>query len=71
MAKPTREQMYFPIIMPLNAKGQGPCTIPEAVEIKFCVWDQTAANFGDYDYLSDAIDEANRLNEEYEKLLQN
>lgn len=66
-----REQMYYVIVMPLNAEGNGPCSIPEAVELDYQVWDQTCTTFSSNKYLPDAIDDCNMRNAIHNKLLNN
>lgn len=62
-----REWMFFPIMMPLNADGDGPATIGEdATQITFEVWDQALETHASFDNLPDAINEAMRLNREYQ-----
>ena len=62
-----RNRFYFVIIMPLNVDGHGPASEErgEVRKITWEVWDQEMTSHGSYDYLPDAIDEAERLNEEY------
>jgi ADP-ribose pyrophosphatase YjhB (NUDIX family) len=58
-----RGWQYFPIMMPLTAKGDGPATIGhDATQIKFEVWDQALETYGSFEFLPDAINEAMRLN---------
>ena len=62
-----RHRMYFPIIMPINADGQGPVEIDEATEITFEVWDQVYCSHGSHKFLLDAVQQAEDLNREYHK----
>lgn len=57
--------MYFPILMPLTKDGNGPADIHEIDKITFQVWDRFCESYGEFDYLSDAIDKADELNAEY------
>lgn len=66
----TRERMYYVIVMPTSLDGtqapvnttEGPCILT------WEVWDQTCDTFGRFEYLADAIDQADALNLEYETL---
>jgi hypothetical protein len=71
MAKLAREQMYYVIVMPLNADGQGPASIEkgEARKLTWEVWDQAFMSYSSHDFLPDAIDDCNARNEEHERLL--
>lgn len=57
-----RLRMYFPIIMPLDENGDGPCEIQRAAKITFEVWDSYLVSFGSYDFLLDAVERAELLN---------
>ena len=61
-----REWFYYPIEMPLDADGNGPASHKEAVKIVYEVWDRCCDTFGSYEHLSDAINEAMRLNAQSE-----
>lgn len=63
MMKSIRDEFYFPIVMPINADGHGPVDISEAVKLTWEVWDQELTTHASFDYLADAIDKANELNE--------
>lgn len=52
---------YFPIIMPL-VNGKGPATDKECDQITFEVWDRFCGTCGVFDYLSDAVNHAIKLN---------
>lgn len=62
-----RARWYFPIIMPLDASGQGPASVEngEARKITWEVWDQVCDTFGSFDCMSDAIQKAEDLNREH------
>lgn len=62
-----RERFFFPIVMPLNARGQGPASVERGVARKLTweVWDQFGGSHGSFDYLPDAIDRADELNRKY------
>ena len=62
-----RNRYYYPILMPLNAEGQGPCSDIECTKITFEVWDQELTSHHSFDNLPDAIDMAEIMNEEYER----
>lgn len=62
-----RERMYYPIVMPLDADGNGPAS-EESGEIRkltWEVWDQYCDTFGSFTCLADAIQEAERLNKQH------
>ena len=60
-----REWYFFPIVMPLNAEGQGPARDGEIVStITWEVWNQDLESLSSHEFLADAVDEAIRLNEE-------
>lgn len=59
---PTREQYFYPIIMPLDKDGNGPAAYSDIEEIKYEVWDQTCTEHGRFEYMADAIDHANDMN---------
>jgi len=61
----SRNRWYFVIVMPLDKNGYGPSSDKACHKITWEVWDQVCDTFGSYDYLSDAIDRAEELNEEY------
>lgn len=55
---------YYPIPMPLDAKGKGPATIGvDAVTMTYEVWDQRFENHGSFTSLHEAVSEAVRLNQ--------
>lgn len=61
--KNVRQWFFFPIEMPINARGEGPATVGvDAVHISYEVWDQLLNTHSQHDNLSDAINEAMRLN---------
>lgn len=62
-----RERFFFPIVMPLNADGQGPASEErgEIRKLTWEVWDQFGGSHGSFDYLPDAIDRADELNRKY------
>lgn len=57
--------MYYPIVMPLDSEGRGPCSDDEIDKLTWEVWDQLCMSFGSHDYLVDAIAQAEQLNDEY------
>ena len=63
--KNSREWLYFPIVMPLTADGNGPARVgKDAAKLTWEVWDIFCETYGSFDYLLDAIDLAIRLNQE-------
>lgn len=62
LPKGCRNRFYFPIIMPLNKDGMGPCSNNEIVKIVWEVWGQDCSSYGSYEFLPDAIDKAEELN---------
>lgn len=62
LEKPSREKFYYPIVMPVDADGQGPADIKDAAKLTWEVWDQELTRHGSFDFLADAIDLANELN---------
>ncbi len=63
MMKSIRDEFYFPITMPLDERGHGPASIRDAVRLTWEVWDQELVSHASFDYLYQAIDRANELNE--------
>ncbi len=57
-----KQWFYFPIEMPLAPSGMGPATIEEATSITYEVWDQYCDTHGSFEFLSDAINHAIKLN---------
>ena len=54
---------YYPIEMPLTKDGRGPATIgKDAAKMTYQVWDQFCDSHGDFEFLSDAIRHAQKLN---------
>lgn len=62
-----RNRFYYPIVMPLNAEGQGPASDAECTKITFEVWDQELTSHHSFDNLPDAVDKAESMNEEWDK----
>lgn len=60
-----RMRMYYPIVIPVNKDGQGPCDLSEIAELTWEVWDQFLVSFGSYSYLQDAIIVTENLNYQY------
>lgn len=62
-----RQRFYFVIVMPLNHNGQGPITkgLMNVNRITWEVWTQELSSVASFEYLPDAIQECERLNEEY------
>ena len=62
-----RQWFYYPILMPINEEGQGPAVVgKDATKITFEVWDMALQTHSSHTNLPDAINEAIRLNKEYE-----
>ena len=60
-----REWPYKPMAMPVTKDGKGPVEIgPEAALILYVIVDSDYNLHGEYEYLSDAINEAMRLSKE-------
>ena len=54
-------------MMPINEEGQGPAVVgKDATKITFEVWDMALQTHSSHTNLPDAINEAIRLNKEYE-----
>lgn len=66
MTTDSRTWFYFPIVMPVNKDGQGPCELNEAAKLTWEVWDQELTSYASFDYLPDAINKAIELNEALE-----
>jgi len=60
-----RNRWYYVIVMPLDEDGNGPASDQECHKITWEVWDQVCETYGSFDYLPDAIDHAEKLNEEH------
>lgn len=60
-----RKRWYFVISVPYNADGQGPVSYSECNVVRYEVWDQCCDTFGSFDYLPDAINYCEDLNEVY------
>lgn len=57
-----RQWPFYPIEMPLTAKGDGPAKVGrDAVKITYEVWDRACKSHASCDNLPDAINEAIRL----------
>jgi hypothetical protein len=65
MIKKVREQFYFVIVIPVTKDNQGPCDLKEAEKLTWEVWTQELSSVASFDFLPDAIDECNKLNEEH------
>lgn len=63
--KNPRLRMYYPIVMPVNSQGQGPCPYDEIKILTWEVWDQLCMSYGSHEYLQDAIQQCEDLNDEY------
>jgi hypothetical protein len=65
MQNNSRDWYYFPIEMPVTKAGWGPATVGlDAYRITYCVWDKLFNEYGSFDNLYDAMNEAMRLNNE-------
>jgi len=53
---------HFVIEIPIDLKGQGPVSVTEADSIKYEVWDGAFKTHVRFDFLSDAINHALKLN---------
>lgn len=58
-----RSWYYYPIMMPVDSNGNGPCDVKDAIEITFEVWDRLLNTHGTFNNLPDAIDYAMTLND--------
>ena len=58
-----RNRYYYPIPMPLDRYGRGPCTNKQCAKMTYEVWDQELVSHASFEFLPDAMDEAERLNE--------
>lgn len=69
MAVPTdvRKRFYYVIPMPINAGGQGPADLHEAVELTWEIWTQELSSVASFEFLPDAIQRCEELNAEYHK----
>lgn len=47
---------FFVIDIPVNAEGQGPVSVSDAVKIIYEVWDRNHDTKGQFENLNDAID---------------
>lgn len=63
--KNPRFRMYYPIVMPLDKNGHGPCADGEIAKLTWEVWDQLCMSHGSHEYLQDAIAQTEQLNDEY------
>lgn len=63
--KNPRLRMYYPIVMPLDSEGRGPCPDDEISELTWEVWDQLCMSHGSHRFLQDAIQQCEELNDEY------
>ena len=62
--------MYYPIMMPVTADGDGPATVgDDAARITFEVWDRSCTSYSSHEFLADALNEAIRRNVAHDKLL--
>ena len=60
--KTVGQSFYYVMEMPLNENNQGPCPIKDAYKIVYEVWDRNYDTHFDSEFLVDAINECNRLN---------
>lgn len=60
-----RERWFIVLLMPLDAKGQGPAHLKDTVEITWEVWNQELETVSSHQFLADAIQHCEKLNEEY------
>lgn len=60
-----RNRWYYVIVMPLSVlHNDGPAdTTKMHTKLTWEVWDQVCESYGSYEYLSEAIDRAEELNE--------
>lgn len=58
-------RFFFPLVMPLDVDGRGPASIEngEARKLTWEVWDHVLNSYGSYDYLWQAIAEAEKMNQ--------
>lgn len=59
----TIEKQFYPIVFPLNINGQGPAPLNEVARLTWEVWDHNQISYGSFDFLPDAIDFSNKLND--------
>lgn len=57
-----RQWYHYPIEMPINKDGNGPCSIEEAAAIVYEVWDRDHRTHSSHRNLPDAINDAMRRN---------
>lgn len=64
---PWGQRWFFPIVMPLDANGQGPASEEkgEIRKLTWEVWDQTCTSYGSFEFLKDAILKAEELNDKF------
>ncbi len=60
---------YFPIVMPLDEKGQGPSDMADTAKLTWEVWDQELNSHASYSILHGAITHAIKLNQKRAKEL--
>lgn len=60
--KNPRRWFYTVIPIPLDKDGNGPCSVEEAVDMVYEVWDIFCNDYGTYKNLSEAIEQAIKLN---------
>lgn len=63
--KKAREQFYFVIVIPVTVDNHGPCDLKNAAKLTWEVWTQEFDSIASFDYLADAIDKCNELNDAY------
>lgn len=64
-----RTWAFYPIIMPIDKDGKGPCDNSKIDRIEFEVWDHNFNSYESFEYLPDAINYAIKLCKRYEKNL--
>jgi len=67
LTRGSRNRWYYVIVIPISIEhNDGPAdTERMPTRLTWEVWDQVCDTYGSFDYLSDAIDHAEKLNEEH------
>lgn len=63
--KSVQQWYYYPVPMPIDEEGNGPCYYRDMYKMMYEVWDRLHNTYGSFEYLPDAIDLAIKLNKEY------